>query len=624
MLFSVLREIGPRFVIGHLLALLLTLTLGVFAFVRSSHIADTVNHLTNELAVERALADDIVSQVALVRFHASTFARTHKQTDLDRFEETFARLQTLLSESERTMTGAEEISRLRLIRQAVGEYRDKFDEATQLIHNQQEIRSEQLDVQALTIANKLAALRVSVDTTNNTAAFLAIGNAQSAFQQMQLNTVRYLQEEDERYNVLFETDYRQAQTSLSALQNFLPNPNQQRIAADAAVAVAAYAEGFYAARENAMRLRTLFDTDLARLEILISGTATQIADDVAHEFQRQNEAMQALIAQTRLMLLGAAILAVLATTNMSLTTYRHIVRRLQAEESLRRHRDHLEEVVQARTAELQQSNEEIKQFAYIVSHDLRAPLVNLKGFAAELRYSLEVLQSAMEATLPHLSDRQREAVTFALQEDIPEALGFIEASVSRTDRFLSALLRLSRLGRARLQFEPVDVNEVVQSTLQSLAHQIDQQHIRVTVDPLPVVMADRTAMEQIFGNLLDNAVKYLDSSRPGEITITAHTGETETTFHVRDNGRGIPPEHMDRVFAPFRRAGRQDRPGEGMGLAYVQTLVRRHGGRIECQSQLGEGTTFTFTIARHLPTRSETETGKQTGDQNDHSEENTP
>jgi signal transduction histidine kinase len=136
--------------------------------------------------------------------------------------------------------------------------------------------------------------------------------------------------------------------------------------------------------------------------------------------------------------------------------------------------------------------------------------------------------------------------------------------------------------------------------LKTLAHQIEERQVKVTVEPLAEVVADRTSMEQIMGNLLTNAVLYLDPGHLGEIEITAERGHDETTFHVRDNGRGIAEEDMAKVFAPFRRAGRQDVPGEGMGLAYVQALVRRHGGRIWCESELGVGTTLAFTISNHL------------------------
>ena len=257
----------------------------------------------------------------------------------------------------------------------------------------------------------------------------------------------------------------------------------------------------------------------------------------------------------------------------------------------------LERKVQERTADLEQSNEELKRFAYIVSHDLRAPLVNLKGFSAELRSALEILRSVMGKALLHLDEEERRSASLAIEEDIPEALEFIDSSVTRMDGFINAVLKLSRVGRRELNFEPIDMNDLVQSTLNTLAHQIKKRQVRVAVELLPEVIADRTSMEQIMGNLLNNAIVYLDPNRPGEIVVSGEKGERAITFHVRDNGRGIAEGDMDKVFAPFRRAGRQDVSGEGMGLSYVQTLVRRHGGHIRCTSELGVRTTFSFSIA---------------------------
>ncbi|HDQ73987.1 MAG TPA: GAF domain-containing protein [Chloroflexi bacterium] len=262
-----------------------------------------------------------------------------------------------------------------------------------------------------------------------------------------------------------------------------------------------------------------------------------------------------------------------------------ITERKRAEQQLKRYAD-----------ELERSNEEIKQFAYIVSHDLRAPLVNLKGFSTELDDALALVDSAMTEALPHLSEERQEVVTLALKEDIPEALSFIDASINRMSHFTNAVLKLSRLGRRELRMERVDMGATVHTTLQTLAHQIEAQQIQVKVGSLPTIMADRTSMEQIMGNILNNAVKYLDPERPGEIEVTAEQGRDVTTFHVRDNGRGIAESDKEKVFMPFRRAGREDVPGEGMGLSYVQTLIRRHGGYIWFESTLGEGTTFSFTI----------------------------
>src|SRR5262245_30930686 len=275
--------------------------------------------------------------------------------------------------------------------------------------------------------------------------------------------------------------------------------------------------------------------------------------------------------------------------------------RVQAEEALRQARDELEVRVRERTAELEEANEEVRRFAYIVSHDLRAPLVNLQGFASELRTASDVLQDALPAALPHLEPLQRADVARALDQDIPEALGFIETSVTRMDHLIRAILHLSRLGRRELHWEQLDMLSLVQETVQTLTHQIAQRQAQVTVDPLPTVMADRTAMEQVMGNLLANAVAYLAPGRPGEIVVTGERQAKVTVFTVRDNGRGIAPDDIAKVFEPFRRVGQQDVPGEGMGLAYVRMLVRRHGGEIRCHSTLGVGTTFTFTIAHQSP-----------------------
>jgi signal transduction histidine kinase len=109
-------------------------------------------------------------------------------------------------------------------------------------------------------------------------------------------------------------------------------------------------------------------------------------------------------------------------------------------------------------------------------------------------------------------------------------------------------------------------------------------------------MADRMTMEQIMANLLTNAVVYLSADRPGKIEVTGETSPNAVTIHVRDNGRGIARNDAPKVFEPFRRVGQSDVPGEGMGLTYVQALIRRHGGRIWFESEVGKGTTFSFTI----------------------------
>lgn len=259
-----------------------------------------------------------------------------------------------------------------------------------------------------------------------------------------------------------------------------------------------------------------------------------------------------------------------------------------------------EEMLRRKAEELRQTNEELKNFAYTISHDLRAPLVNIKGFSGELSMSLKTLGEIIGGVGSGLEDRDKTELAEIINNDVPEALEFISSSVQRMDNLIGAILKLSRLGRKELVLEPVDVEELARAILKTLAHQLEERRVHARVGTLPQVVADRTAIEQILGNLLDNAVKYLEADRDGDIEISAEELDEATVFHVRDNGRGIAKDDVHKVFELFRRVGRQDVAGEGMGLAYVVTLVRRHEGRIWCESEPGAGSCFSFTISRGL------------------------
>lgn len=271
--------------------------------------------------------------------------------------------------------------------------------------------------------------------------------------------------------------------------------------------------------------------------------------------------------------------------------------RVQAEEALQQAHDRLEQRVRERTSALAAAYDELRRFADLVSHDLRAPLINVQGFTNELAQTCEALQAVLPAALPLLDQAQRAVVSTALEQEIPEAMGFIRAGVSRMDALLRAVATLSRLGHRPLHYEAVDMEALVQECMQALAHQLRERQGCITVGPLPTVQADALAMSQIVSNLLSNAINALVPGRPGELHITATAGPESTAFHIQDNGRGIAADDIPRVFEMFHRLALQASPGEGMGLAYVRTLVRRHGGDVTCHSTPGVGTTFTFTLA---------------------------
>ncbi|MEW6349464.1 MAG: PAS domain S-box protein [Thermodesulfobacteriota bacterium] len=244
--------------------------------------------------------------------------------------------------------------------------------------------------------------------------------------------------------------------------------------------------------------------------------------------------------------------------------------------------------------------EEMKNFTYIVSHDLRAPLTNIRAFSRELELSLDVLRPVLEKTIPALSEVERQQAASALNDDLPESLQFIESSINQMGRLIERVMQLSRVGRMRLAFQAIDMNELTESVLDTFAHEIADKQATADVHALPETIADRTAMEQIMSNLIGNALKYRDDDRPLAIQVTGHRTLNQTVLVVRDTGTGMDKQDIDRIFQVFQRAHKGDVPGEGMGLAYVRTLVRRHGGRIWCESEPGVGSTFTFTISSHL------------------------
>jgi PAS domain S-box-containing protein len=237
-------------------------------------------------------------------------------------------------------------------------------------------------------------------------------------------------------------------------------------------------------------------------------------------------------------------------------------------------------------AELRESNEEIQRYAYIVSHDLRAPLVNIMGFTSEL----EALRPDIREGL---GDNPRAE---EIDRDVVESLSFIKAAITKMDGLINAILKLSREGRRTFRPERLDMTALVSGLADAQRHQADVREAVVTVEDLPELHADRLAIEQIFGNLLDNALKYLDASRPGRVVVRGERLGSRVRYVVEDNGRGIAERDHKRIFELFRRSGAQDRPGDGIGLAHVRTLVRSLGGRIDVASTLGAGTAFTITL----------------------------
>lgn len=240
--------------------------------------------------------------------------------------------------------------------------------------------------------------------------------------------------------------------------------------------------------------------------------------------------------------------------------------------------------------ELTRKNRELEQIVYVTSHDLRSPLVNVQGFSRELQASLDDLSQQL-ATLV-MPDEQRMMINMLIKEEIPESLHFILNGVSRMDSLLKGLLRLSRLGRSALNIEMLDIQRMVQETLAALDFEIKQAGVTVEVQHLPACRGDAMQISQVFANLINNALKYLDPHRPGQITISASHANGMVVYAVTDNGIGLAPEHQEKIFELYYRLDPTQTEGEGLGLTIVRTIVDRHAGWIGVESTLGVGSKF--------------------------------
>jgi signal transduction histidine kinase len=313
--------------------------------------------------------------------------------------------------------------------------------------------------------------------------------------------------------------------------------------------------------------------------------------------ERQTANAELLLAAV---LLAGALLAILSVGAVILVRrYAADLDGSQAE--LRRVNEGLEQAVAERTADLTRANDEIQRFAYIVSHDLRSPLVNVMGFTSELEVSLKPLQALLHEVEEKAPTIPLKAAREAVAADLPESIAFIRSSTRKMDRLINAILKLSREGRRNLTPERLDMGVLFEGIVESLQHTALERGAEIVIEaPIPNISSDRLAVEQVFSNLIENALKYAKPGRPGRVVVRGHETAAGCAFEIEDNGRGIAPADHERIFELFRRSGSQDQPGEGIGLAHVRALIYRLGGSIALDSELDRGSTFRISLPRTL------------------------
>jgi len=227
-----------------------------------------------------------------------------------------------------------------------------------------------------------------------------------------------------------------------------------------------------------------------------------------------------------------------------------------------------------RTQELERSNAELEQFAYVASHDLQEPL-------------------RMVSSYTQLLARRYQG---KLDQDADDFIAYAVDGATRMQRLINDLLTFSRVGKRGKPFEAVDSNRMLQDVLEDMQFAIEESAATITHDELPTVQADPGQLHQLLLNLLGNAIKFHSAQKPA-IHVGARRQDDEWLFSIRDNGIGIPEDQFERIFVIFQRLhSREEYPGTGIGLAVCKRIVERHHGRIWVESELGQGSTFWFTI----------------------------
>ncbi|MBI4844583.1 MAG: HAMP domain-containing protein [Nitrospirae bacterium] len=238
---------------------------------------------------------------------------------------------------------------------------------------------------------------------------------------------------------------------------------------------------------------------------------------------------------------------------------------------------------------LKDKTKELEQVVYVVSHDLRSPLVNIEGYYKEVEFSLEDLKDAvLKSGAPR---EMKERVTEIMDKDIPESDRYIKASIRKMDSLLAGLLKVSRMGHAALAIENLDMKSLISNVILTLEYQFMKAGANYEISELPACAGDVKGINQVFSNLIQNALKYRSAERPCFIKISGHEEGGESVYCVEDNGIGIKEGDMNKIFELFSQIHKGNE-GEGLGLNIAKKIVEKHNGRIWAESEYGNGSRF--------------------------------
>ena len=238
-----------------------------------------------------------------------------------------------------------------------------------------------------------------------------------------------------------------------------------------------------------------------------------------------------------------------------------------------------------------EKNKQLENYLYITTHDLRTPLVNIQGYGGRLEKQANSIKCFLEQC--QLEPEVKQNLDKLTNQDMPKTLDIILTSVTKMDTLLNGLLHISRTGKARLVITKVNMNLLFDSVFYANHYLIQQHNVEINIGDVPDCYGDENFLNQVFSNIISNAIKYQNTSRKLKIEITAETKPNTVIYSIKDNGMGIAERHLDKIWNVFFRVdAASPQSGEGIGLSFVKRIVHKHKGKIWAKSEEGKGSSF--------------------------------
>lgn len=239
---------------------------------------------------------------------------------------------------------------------------------------------------------------------------------------------------------------------------------------------------------------------------------------------------------------------------------------------------------------LLEKNKELENYVYVTSHDLRSPLVNIQGFSTRLRKHTDKIGELISAS--QTDQLTKENLEELINQKIPHTLEYIFNSVGKMERMLNSLLQISRTGRVAMNIQQIKMYSLISKVIHAVEYQLQEINARVDIEDLPDCYGDEAMLNQLFSNIITNAIKYRDEQRQLKISISGVSRYKKVLYRIMDNGIGIPKEHLEKIWYVFYRVDNRHVPGDGIGLSVVKRIVEKHQGKIWVESTERYGTTF--------------------------------